>query len=123
VSLWVRKRYETHWYLGWITNHDTNAKNSEVIWQVLYQDGDKSDYNLAEIADLLLPPDLAQHLKTPTKLLGSPVKKMHGRTTYSGTIQVTPQQKKSNIAPWRFKCEDGETSDYNITELAPSKGN
>jgi hypothetical protein len=91
--LWVRKRYGARWYLGRIASHNTDVKNSEVIWQVEHQDGDKSDYNLAEISDALLPPELAQLLKNPQKLIGAPVKKMFTRTTHRGTILAKFRQK------------------------------
>ena len=119
TSLWVRKRHGTRWYLGRITSHNTDAKNSEVIWQVQYQDGDRSDYNLAEIADILLPPELAQIMNTPGKLIGAPVKKMYMQTTHRGTIRATFRQKKSKIILWRVQYEDNDVSDYNIAELAP----
>jgi hypothetical protein len=120
--LWVRKRYGARWYLGRIASHNTDVKSSEVIWQVKYQDGDNSDYNLAEISDILLPPELAQLLKNPKKLIGAPVKKMYMRTTHRGTIQATFRQKKSKITLWRVQYEDKDSSDYNITELAPLLG-
>jgi hypothetical protein len=113
------KKYGARWYLGWITNHDINATNSGILWQVLYQDGDTSDYNLAELADLLLPPSLALHLKNPKNLIGRAVEKMYDRATHRGTITETSQQKKTKITLWRVACEDGDTSDYNIAELAP----
>ena len=119
TSLWVRKRYGARWYLGRIASHNTDIKNSEVIWQVEYQDGDKSDYNLAEISDILLPPELAKLLKNPKKLIGAPVKKMYMRTTHRGTIRATFRQKKSRITLWRVQYEDKDSSDYNIAELAP----
>jgi hypothetical protein len=119
LSMWVMKKYGTRWYLGWITNHDINASNSEILWQVLYQDGDTSDYNLAELADLLLPLSLALHLKNPKKLIGRAVEKVYDRVTHRGTITETSRQKKTKITLWRVAYEDSDTSDYNIAELAP----
>jgi hypothetical protein len=107
------------WHLGRIASHNTDVKNSEVTWQVEHQDGDKSDYNLAEIADILLPPELAQLLKTPKKLIGAPVKRMYMRTTHRGTIRATFRQNKFKISLWRVQHEDKDSSDYNIAELAP----
>jgi hypothetical protein len=117
--MWVMKKYGARWCLGWITNHDINAPNSEILWQVLCQDGDTSDYNLAELADLPLPLSLALHLKNPKNLIGRAVEKVHNRATHRGTITETSRQKKTKITLWRVACEDSDTSDYNIAELAP----
>jgi hypothetical protein len=119
TSLWVRKRRGARWHLGRIASHNTDAKNNEVTWQVNYQDGDNSDYNLAEIAGVLLPPELAQLLENPKKLIGAPVKKMCMRTACRGTILVTFRQKKTKITLWRVQHEDKDSSDYNVAELAP----
>ena len=117
--LWVRKQYGPRWYLGQITGHDTDTHTSEVIWRVAYQDNDTSDYNLAEISELLLPPVLAKFLKRPKNLLGAAVGKLYSTTTHKGTIISTFREKRSQITLWRVQYEDGDISDYNIAEIAP----
>ena len=82
-------------------------------------DGDKSDYNLTEIADLLLPPALNRHLKFPKKMLGMAVKKLYDKTTFYGKITSTFTEKKTHITHWNVLYSDGDQSDYNIAELAP----
>jgi hypothetical protein len=74
TGLWVRKQHGNRWCLGRIVDTDINNRNTETTWQVRHHDGDKSDYNLAEIADLLLPPALNRHLKFPKKCLAWPFK-------------------------------------------------
>jgi hypothetical protein len=77
----VRKRHGTRWHLrhlGRITNRGADAENSEVTWKVKHQGGENSDYNLAEIAEILLPKGLVQHLKTPENGLAPLLRKCMG---------------------------------------------
>jgi hypothetical protein len=113
------KMYGSRWYLGRIIDSDSDNKNSDTIWQVRYHDGDQSDYNLAEIAGLLLPPTLIRHLKFPSKLLGTAVRKCYDRTTFHGKITSTFTEKKSQVIHWNVRYSDGGSSDYNIAEIAP----
>jgi hypothetical protein len=117
--LWVRKQYGPRWYLGQITGYDTDTRTSEVIWRVAYQDNDTSDYNLAEICDLLLPPVLAKFLQWPKTLMGAAVEKLYRKTTHNGTVVLSFRQKRSKITLWRVQYDDGDLSDYNIAEIAP----
>ena len=119
IGLWVRKQHGNRWCLGRIVDTDINYRNAETIWQVRHHDGDKSDYNLVQIADLLLPRALNRHLKFPKKMLGMAVKKLYDKTTFYGKITSTFTEKKNHITHWNVLYSDGDQSDYSITELAP----
>ena len=41
-------------YSGTVTDHDTDEASGETIWEVRFDDGDKGDYNLHELAAGLL---------------------------------------------------------------------
>jgi hypothetical protein len=118
TGLWVRKQQGNRWCLGRIVDTDINNRNSEAIWQVRYHDGDKSDYNLAEIVGLLLPPALNRHLEFPLNLLGAAVQKLYDKTTFHGKITSTPTEKQSQITHWNVRYSDGDSSNYNIAKIA-----
>jgi hypothetical protein len=44
---------------------------------------------------------------------------MYEQATHRGKITKFFQQKETEIILWRVACEDHDTSDYNIAELAP----
>ena len=53
IGLPVTKKFKHIWYCGIISNTDVDAANDDILWEVTYQDGDKSDYNLPDITPLI----------------------------------------------------------------------
>jgi hypothetical protein len=49
----VEKKFRHKWFAGTIVDTDVDADTNEQIWEVLYDDGDREDYNAPELRKLL----------------------------------------------------------------------
>ena len=49
----VEKQFGQKWYEGEIVDCDIDADTSEVMWEVLYDDGDRADYNCKQLDKIL----------------------------------------------------------------------
>jgi hypothetical protein len=49
----VEKKFRHKWFAGTIVDTDVDADTNEQIWEVLYDDGDREDYNAPELKKLL----------------------------------------------------------------------
>jgi hypothetical protein len=60
-------KFGARWFRGVVTDHDVSTDH-ELIWHVVFDDGDECDLNLAELIPILLPethlfpPSVAPHL-------------------------------------------------------------
>ena len=54
IGLRVQKIFHGVLYRGYIYDADVDANNNDVLWGVHYNDGDRADYNLHQLLDLLL---------------------------------------------------------------------
>jgi hypothetical protein len=52
-------------------------------------------------------------------MLGIAVQKLYEKTIFYGKITSTFTEKKNQITHWNVLYSDGDSSDYNVTELAP----
>ena len=41
------------WHIGEILNHNVDVDTNEVIWEVLFHDGDTADFNVPQMEKIL----------------------------------------------------------------------
>ena len=53
IGCLVGKQFGHKWYSGEITESDIDIDTSEIMWRVLYDDGDEADYNAKQLDKII----------------------------------------------------------------------
>ena len=53
----VEQKFRTKFYAGEITDWDIDKDTNELIWSVVFDDGDGGDYNARELQKIIVPED------------------------------------------------------------------
>jgi hypothetical protein len=53
IGCLVEKQFGHKWYSGEITESDIDIDTSEIMWRVLYDDGDEADYNAKQLDKII----------------------------------------------------------------------
>jgi hypothetical protein len=80
-------KFGRRWYRGVVTDHDVST-DAELIWHVVFDDGDECDLNLVELLPILLPEtDLSPLFPCGNLLLNSVVST--STHAFFGSIDLT----------------------------------
>ena len=119
----VEKKFGLPYHTGTVFQHDIDESTNEVIWTILYDDGDREDLNDREILRVLIDDNdfleaALKYLRAPDHLLGKQFNKIFpDGNNYQGTIKEWDTDKSNNETIWRVVFKDGDAEDYNITDL------
>jgi hypothetical protein len=53
LGIFVEKKFRNKWHVGQITDFDECEASSDIIWNVVYDDGDQEDYFYEEISKII----------------------------------------------------------------------
>jgi hypothetical protein len=116
-----------HWAGGW---HGNRCDANEVMWEVLYDDGDEEDFNARQLKRVLCAAGDTEIYSTrglvatsdplnhnPAIAVGKTVTKMYGAALHFGVVTGFGTEEHTGDLTWRVACNDGDEADYNLTEL------
>ena len=126
----VEKQFKSKFFTGQVIGTEIDVDTNEVIWEVLYDDGDKEDFNARQLKRVLCAAGDTEIYNTrglvatsdplhhhPAIAVGKTVTKMYGGALYIGVVTGFDTEENTGDLIWRVKYTDGDEADYNLAEL------
>ena len=112
----VEKQFKSKFFTGQVVGTEIDVDTNEMIWEVLYDDGDKEDFNARQLKRVLCAAGDTEIYNTrglvatsdplhhhPAIAVGKTVTKMYGGALYIGVVTGFDTEENTGDLMWRVK--------------------